>query len=711
MSLGNLGASDIILHGPYDTNRVRFSIPANWLLTDGAELTIKASAYFAGPASSESAASDYLGALLDVYFNGDLQQSIPLIAGSDIIYRVPIKYTALPSPRPDGSLEISFFLNAAIDCDYEFHKTTVEISSESQLALPFSVVPLKTDLRRLPWPLYQPGMNEQVVTSLVIPDQPTTDELQGAMLVMAALGRMTAQKLPVSLITVSEFTEQVRNENNVIFVGKAAGLTLLTGYDLPIPVSNAHFSAVNMQDDDGVIQITTSPWNLARAYLIIGGNSDDGVVKAAKAFTTENLQVGDTPASTVIAEVNPISEMGIRSVDASPSASPDVTLTDLGYSLETQSNLGANWFTYQFVIPPGQVPSETPYLNIVFSHSALVDVERSGIVIFLNGDLVGSTSFDESNTNYVSAHIDLPATNILPGRNVIDVNATLIPTDVCSVFSSTNLWMTMYPESLLHLPLAPSTMTGTELKELRDYPAPFTNDPNLSLTTMVLPSSDRAAWKTAGSIAYNIGQNANAPILNLEVVYAGAIADMPAGQNLIVIGKPADLPLIPEMGDKLPARFDAGSNMATLTGQNVVYRFPANKSLGFLELLSAPWDQQLTVMTVLGTDDVGLGFAGNGLIDSKMRGTLRGNFAIIDNEQTSVVDTRTGQGLGRVPVDIGPAVVTVQETPAPESVLPIAPTNENQQSILTAIYLVVGLMIVVVVVALILRKRISPPRP
>ena len=47
---------------------------------------------------------------------------------------------------------------------------------------------------------------------------------------MAALGRMTAQKLPVSLLTVSEFTEPVRSVNNVIFVGALAlaGAFLMT---------------------------------------------------------------------------------------------------------------------------------------------------------------------------------------------------------------------------------------------------------------------------------------------------------------------------------------------------------------------------------------------------------------------------------------------------------------------------------------------------
>ena len=709
LSLEELGGSDIVLTGPYDTGQIRFSLPASWFLMEGAQLQIQASSFFAGPANTTSDPSTYLGAILDVYFNENLQQSISLVSGSDILYIVPIDVQSLPSVRPDGTIEISFFLNAAIDCEYDFHKTTVLISSDSKVSLPYTILPIKTDLRKLPWPIYQPNLKEQVGAVMIIPNKPTTDELQAAMLVVAGLSRMTGQKLPVSVATVDEFTLDVRNENDLIFVGKAGGLTVLAGSDLPIPIVSSRYSSAGMQADDGVIELAVSPWNNVHTILVVGGNSDAGVVKAAQAFTTQNLQTGDSPSSVIVAEVNPISSLGVFNTESVQIDTPDILFSDLGYSLETSNLLGNNWFTYEFTLPPGQVSSGQPSIDLLFSHSTLIDAERSGIAVYLNNDLVGSTGFDAENSNYVSGHINLPASGIVPGHNVIEIQASLIPRDVCSVFATTGVWITIYPESLLHLTLVPSTEAAYQLKDLSDFPYPFTNEPGLNSTTLVVSQTEPRSWKEAGKIAYYLGGNATGSVLNMEMAFSDTLAQLQTpGQNLIIIGKPSELPAISELGDVMPAKFDSASNIAILENQGVVYRFSANKNLGYLELFSAPWDVNSTILMALGTADEGIGYAINALITPQIRNVLRGNFATLDEDRPSVVDTRTGQGLGRLPVDLGPSI-TVQETPSTPSPI-VPPSTDTRKNTLVGIVVVAALMLVVIVIALILRKRASPPR-
>jgi hypothetical protein len=709
LTLKDLGSDDVVLHGPYDTARIRFSLPANWVLMDGAQIQIKASTFFAGPASNPETISGYFGAMLDVYFNGNLQRSIALASGSNLVYQVPIKPADLASVRPDGGLDISFFLNAAIDCEYEFHKTTVQISSDSQLSIPYEVIPLKPDLRRLPWPIYQPGLKDPGKATVVIPNNPSQDEIQAALLVMAGFGRMTSQKLPVSLITTDEFTEPVRTETDLVFVGKPSNFQLLYPLEWPIPITKSGFSSQGMQQDDGIIEAAASPWNPGKILLMIGGNTDQGVIKAAQAFTTQNLQTGDTRTSAVIAKVNPITLIGVLTPDSEQLNTPDITLTDLGYTLTTESDLGTNWFTYQFIVPPGQIPAENPYFDLVFSNSTLVDAERSGVVLYLNGELVGSASFTSDKANYVKTRINLPPSGVVSGVNQIDLAATLIPRDVCSVFTTTSLWMTVYPESTLHLPLSPSVETAYVLKDIRSFPSPFSNVPNLDKTTFVLPSSDPSAWKVAGNLAYNLGGSAGGAVLSLQATFASAVNELPAGgQNLIVVGKPTTLPLISELGDALPARFDPGSNVAILDNQQVTYRFSDTKSLGYLELAAAPWDNTSVVLAVLGTTDDGIAYAGNGLIDSKIRSTLKGNFASLDEDIASVVDTRTGLGIGRPPSELGPGLV-VQETPTPQPpIVPLPAATGMRQQILYGIYIVAGLMVVIILLALLLRRRVPP---
>jgi cellulose synthase operon protein B len=712
LSMENLGGTEIVMTGPYDTAFLRFSLPANWLLLDGAELQLKTSAFFSGPADASNAKSQYLGAMLDVYFNGELQQSIPLESGSDVVYQIPLRVRSLPSSRADGTLEVSFFLNAAVDCEYDFHKTTVMISAESQFILPYTVVPVTMDLRKLPWPLYQPSLKDQVATVVVVPNNPSADELQAAMLVMAGLGRMTEQRLPVSLATVNEFDAAIRNENNLVFVGKAGGLSVLSGFDLPIPVIGNSYSAAGSQVDDGILELVASPWNSARTLLVVGGNSDAGVVKAAQAFTTQNLQTGDSPSSVLVADVNPASVMGVANASAVQITTTDATFASLGYGVQTSELLGANWITYEYSIPPGQVPAGQPFIELKFSHSALIDFERSGIAIYLNGDLVGSTAFIAENTNYVTSRINLPTSSFVSGKNQIDVTAALIPRDICSVFAANGLWITVYPESLLHLELAPSSESSDSLGDLQDYPIPFAYDPNLNNTVMVLSQGDPHSWRTAGRIAYSLGDAAGGAILNLEAAFGDDLTELQvSGRNLILVGKPDSLPVVSQLGDAMPARFEISSNVAILDGQGVIYRFSETKSLGYLELLTAPWDENSAILAVLGTNDVGLTYAGDALLTPRTREALRGNFATLDENRPTVVDTRTGQGLGRLPVDMGP-LIEAQLTPTPSSAFLPGSTSDtnNRKSILLGIQLVVGLMVIVAVVAFFLRRRTLPPR-
>lgn len=705
LALSQLGASDLVLHGPYDTGRIRFSLPADWALQDGAQIQILVSAFFADNEASLNPAG-YVGASLDVYFNGDLQQSIALVSGANLIYQVPINPGSLTSKRADGSLEISFFLNAAVDCESAFRKTTVSISATSQLSLPYVFSPLAYDLRRLPWPIYQPGLTEAVPAVVVVPENASEAELRAAMLVMAGLGRMTSLNLPVSLITVNQFTEAVRNEANLIFVGKPAGLVMLTAFELPVPITDFLFFAPGIQPADGVIEIIPSPWAAGKSALIISGNSDEGVVKAAQAFTTQNLQTGDTRSSVVIANVNPLFSPGVLTADSQLLTSADVTLSDLGYGLETQSSLGANWFTYQFIIPPGDAPTDSPYFDLSFSNSALVDVARSGVALYMNEQLVGSAAFVEGGSNYVTARINLPLSGFVSGFNQIDIVASLIPRDLCSVFTTNGLWFTVYPESALHLSLAASVATEAPALDLSSYPAPFISDPNLASTTFIVSPADSGAWKVAADLAYDLGDSADGSVLSLNLIFGGPIAQLPiAGQNLIVVGKPIDLPMLTELAEVLPARFEPGSNVAILEGQQVTYRFSADKALGYLEMLAAPWDTSATILTVLGTSDAGLTYAANALTTSKLRTTLSGNFASLDEDRISVVDTRSGVGMGRPPSDMLPGTV-IEETPEAAPPIEFDPVeNKAQQTILFGIWVVVGLMAVVIVVALFLRGR------
>jgi hypothetical protein len=709
LTFKDLGSPEIVMRGPYGTGNVRFNVPAHWILQDGAQLQLTISSFVAGDQAKESPNDGFLGAMLDVYFNGELQQSLPLKSGTDINYNVPIRASDLQSPRKDGSLEISFFLNASIDCDYAFHQTTVLVSSNSALFMPYEEGPLKLDLRRLPWPMYQPELQMQVDATpgiVVVPVNASTDEMQAALVAMATFGRMTNGKFPLRLVVANQLTEELRGSSNLILVGNSSRMPILQQLELPIPVQDSRFSDSQVQSDDGLLQMTVSPWATAKSILVVSGNSDIGVVKAAQALSTGNLQTGLRSSYSVIASVMPISLNTASPSGSALANSADVSLSDLGYGPETVIGIGVNWFSYEFVIPVGQQPSEKPYIDIDFSSSALVDPARSGFIAYINGELIGSARFTDETSSVSTARVDIPSSLLKAGRNRFEVSANLIPRDVCSIGSFSGLWMSIFPESNLHMPLKPAAADNLVAEDLDLYPYPFVNDPSLATTMFVLPSKDSASWNIAGDIAYDIGKRATGAVLAFDVAYNDSTSEtINKEYNLILIGTPQDFPLIYEMKDNLPAYYEDGSNIAVVKDQQVVYRISSDKDLGYLQLFSPPWDDKLAVLAVLGTSSKGVGYAEHALIDPEMRGRLKGNFATVDGDQTIVVNTRTGIGTGLLEPNLGSAVSIEQPTQQP--ILPDGAVDpaSAQKAILPALIAVLVLMVIVIVIAIWLRRR------
>ena len=706
LSLSDLGAAnEVVLHGPYDTAHVLFSLPATWTLQEGAELDLVISAYFASSDANlpaPTAGNSFLGALLDVSFNGKVQQSVPLNAGNHLVYKVPIEVPALKSVNRDGTLDIGFFLNAAIDCNYGFHHTTVVIDGTSQAVFPYAETPLRYDLHRLPWPIYQTGLKTPDPAMVVVPAQATASELQAGLVTMAALGRMSHSKQPVTLITTDDLTDSVRNPSNLVFVGKAGSFPMLGNVPLPAPLNGSQFTLAEMKPDDGLVQIGASPWNPSRTILVVGGNSDAGVVKAAQALSTGALQNGLTSAYSVIADVNAVASSG----QAGAAKSPDRRLDAMGTAADTVTGMGTNWFSYTFTVPPGQVATADPYLNLVYSNSALVDPARSGAVVFLNGDTVGSVEFSNTNANNVTAKVNLPLSSIHPGLNTIDVEATLIPHEICSAFTFNGLWMSIYPETLLHLPLTAATPQAIALQDLSTYPYPFANDPSLSTTTFVVPKSDHNAWGDAGMVAYDMGARATGAVVAMNAAYDGQLSDAQKKGDLVLVGQPKDLSIVESLKASMPAYFDKGSNLANLATEQVTYRISPSKDLGYLELFESPWQSDRAVLSVLGTSPSGLASSATAMVTSRMRQNLKGDFVTVDGDQTTVVDTRTGVGAGQLPSALGPAV-NAQMTPvvvAPAAPV-VAPAEYNKQPILILLGVVVLLIVGVLVAALLLQRR------
>lgn len=701
-----IGQNDILLRGPYATTNARFGLPANWAFQQGGSLELIITANVISDSAQTVPDGKFIGATLSVTFDKTQVATIPLLEGSNLSYDVPIPATALRSPYSDGRHLLSLFLDAGYDCNDSTRHTSIVISSASHFLIPYTEQTPSVDLTNLPRPIFQRDSIFPINSTVVVPDAPTAQEMQAALTVTSSFGRMSSGQMNVSLVPMSQLTPEMKTQSQLIFVGKSSTLSLLQGVALPSPIQSNKFAAQDMHPNDGILQMAVSPWNTGRALLVVGGNSDAGVVKAAQALSNENVQTIGNHDLALVADVAPLT------APQANSAIPRDTRTfaELGYGILTMNGVGQTDTFVRFTIPPGYTATEDSYLDMTFNHSGLLDFSRSGLTVFMNGNLIGSVLLSEQTASTTTQRIKIPVSSLNTGTNELQFETDLAPLSQCSLIDFGNLWLSVLPESVLHLPLQPATAGATSLRDLSSFPYPFASDPTLSNLGFILPKGDPSAWNAAAQIASQLGRQSPGALFNIGVAFDGAIPDdIRNNRDLIVIGLPSETKLLADINDSLPAPFEKGTNVAVIKGQQVSYRFPTDTNLGYLELLNSPWNADRMILAVVGSTPAGVMQAETALTNPSLRNRLKGNFVLVNGQTLSVADTRTGLGLA----GIGDAANV-----SPQASVANAATPAAQQGTASTVFssdtgwipLVVGgllLMIVVVaIIAAVTRRRV-----
>lgn len=632
------------LRGPFDSTYVDFSLPASWDVRDGAELQLSFNTFFAGSSGAGAAQGGtdetvpaesggrMFGGTLEVHLNDVLQKTVLLDEMGERSLTIPLALEALQEPLSGERHILKIVLDTDEQCGLE-QFTSLVIRANSHLLLPHRIVPPPTDLARLPYPIYQHSFRPDAAT-IVVPDAPTASELQAALTIATSLGRMTDSEFELDLHPLEALTDSQREQTHLIFVGKPTAFPLLADLELPAPISAAGFNIPGATDDDGVIQMVVSPWNATKVLLIAGGASDAAVVKAAQAVSSGALRTGEQPNLAVVAAIQ--SEVG------SNFQGVDQTLSDLGYGTQNMRGLGGQYAVYRFDLPAGQQIDGDAYLDLVFVHSGQLDYAQSGMMIVLNDEPIASVRLNDNSTRLGTTRVTLPATALRPGSNQITIRADLLPDALCIDPRSSGLWMSIRPESLLHLPLAPAQAeTTTRVADLSRYPRTITTQANLRDLALVLSPDDPTSWEVATAIVFDLGAQMQGPLVDLAVVYGNTLpAQIREERHLLLVGRPSRLPLIDELDGALPAPFDGG-DLATEPEALIVYRTGEDVSMGYLQLLAAPWNDERTILAVLGSSDTGLEWAGAALTTPELRGKLAGNLAVVQDEQVESSDTRS----------------------------------------------------------------------
>ncbi|MGC8856509.1 MAG: cellulose biosynthesis cyclic di-GMP-binding regulatory protein BcsB, partial [Anaerolineae bacterium] len=289
-----------------------------------------------------------------------------------------------------------------------------------------------------------------ISSAIVLPDSPSADELRAAMTISAAFGRMSTGRMSLTLLSQSQVTPEIQSSYHLIFVGKPAALSMLSAIKWPATLAGNAINSAGMQADDGILQMANSPWNPGRMLLWVGGNTDAGVLKAAQALSSGDLKPLLERDKVIIADIQPFVT---APVEESLKIPPDRKFSDLGYDIRKVDGVGFKQLDYIFYLSPGLVPSEKPYIDLAFNNSSLLDPSTSSMVVYVNGVQIASERLSEDTSVLTTKRILIPENLVRMGENLISVQANLFPITACSLFTFNSLWLTIYPESVLHLPL------------------------------------------------------------------------------------------------------------------------------------------------------------------------------------------------------------------------------------------------------------------
>ena len=691
--LSKLGYADTVLRGPFDSFTAAFSTPVDWKLIEGAQLVLKIDArFFRGISEISGQTIQGSGATMDVTFNDKVLTTILIDWTGERTVTIPIPPEALIPYLQDGRHELFLFLDAAVDCFLDFHETTVVLRSDSKIVLPhIQSNPLAT-LTTFPRPLYLNSSFAPTPVKLIVSDSATAEELQAALTVSAGLGRLTAGRIPLTLTTSSHLSNEDRLGAHLVFVGKANEFPELNGANLPAPSDGSNFKTAGLQADDGLVQVINSPYNPQRLLFLVGGNTDNGVVKASQAISSGSIRTTGAVNLAVVADVQ-------QSI-LSTSVAENRTFKDLGYPTLTLTGLGIQSQTYRFYVPNGQVAQDGAYLDLIFSHSALLDYELSGLVALVNDQTIGGIRFTDQNTATTTARISIPSYVVRPGDNFIRLEADMAPNNLCSEFVSNGLWTSIVETSLLHLPLAAPKPESTPVQNLTSYPSPFISSPTLGTLGVVLPQNDPVAWNVASRLALDLGSRTFGNLVSLKAMYENPPQEERAQLDLLVVGKAGSLPIISELNPNLPAPFEEGSNVAVERGFPVVYRLPADASLGYLQWLPAPWDKNRTVMAVLGSTDQGLEWAGDAILKPELRSRIGGDFVVAHEAQVLSSNSRLGVGSGLSATLVPAEAVKVTQTASKTAPAPAG----RPLWVIPGILATTALIVVVLIVAVFSRR-------
>ncbi len=661
-----LGQQQIVLTSPSSQFEFSFELPYRWKIEGGADtsyIEIQYDMIMEGGALSTPAPGEQpFVPSFTTYFDGLLVSSLQVAPGRNQVIRVPIP-ADLINLNPSSSFHsLTFWFDVGRRC-MQVPPMRIVIHNSSFLRIKYSTLPLELDLADFPRPVIQNPLSGQPVL-IVLPDVPNDTDLSAAAGIAAVIGDLTFGVTRVEVAAASQVTFAQMVNRGVIIVGQPGANAMLADLyrrnRLPTTLSREGVildqAGAPIAAEDGVLQEMVSEADPEQVYLIVTGNSDRAVSRAARALSAARPRYGFSGRLVLIQDYNEAPVLP-------SSISETFTLADQGFTDAVFTGVSTFRKSVTFFVPSSWAIESGAALTLHYVHSAALDPETSVLTVELNGEPVGSAPLDAQSTSEAQVVIQLPPGDFRPGeRNRISFEVTNHLADICAPPDSPAAWTRVMSSSVVYLPHV--EVDGSTNLPVEDPLTAFASRHDLGDVWFSLPA-EPTLEEIRGmlTLAWRLGSVAGGPGF-MPRASRGPITDTAqlADYHLIVVGRPSANPLLASLNDSLPQPFVAGEDRLQPVIGQVIYRLPDDFSIGIFQFFPSPWNPNRVVLALTGTTQEGENWLLQALSDDTLFYILGGHIAFVLGDQIEVIDLRE-QSLGAVVAALGTVVPTVEGTP------------------------------------------------
>ncbi len=529
------------------------------------------------------------------------------------------------------------------------------IHSDSRLILntqPAAAGPQLTDVDNLfvpPAPSPQAAQSNAPKTypptlSLVVPTNPSPEELEAAGLVAYGAGQWATQ---VDRDPVIELANQPSTTLPSVIVGTGAALPDL-GTTVPFRWDGQNFVAANgpIPGQMGALGIGQTETGTPR--LVVSGGTGAQVRTAATAL------VGPEVRSLLTGNAVGISgnaATGLISVP--PWKDGAASFAQLGFDRRQVTGNGEHTIDFAFERPAGWTLRDGATLDLQIATSPALRPETSWVAVSINGHDIGGQRltggdngryrFTLPNGLFNTDQFGIPARHLaLQIRMMLD-----LPQERCVALApGSSAWMALLPTSVLALP-----NTQASGIDLARFPYPLTGTVNEGIA-VVIPQNPTPDDLAAGvTVLAAIGRHTATAIPTdrlPKLVTADRLSDADRkGRHLILVGGP-------DRNSVSAAAAGTMSNFFTIADP-AVYRPGQSEQRGTLRVARSPFSNNHSLIGVLGNNPAGIKSAANALLYADTITQLHGLAAVV-SEGVAPQTVTPAENPGTPPTALAPTV-------------------------------------------------------